>query len=247
MRSLTQLSTNWAFEDKFYKAKRVAVFTVTLFALFEYVVMSSYKKGGTDLKKSCKPCGLFLKHLRKIRLVDRCLLLFMMILMIQSTYNLFVNEANSAETHIIDVVVRTTTAGIFGYLLSPNFFKKKTVIEPQQTVATTVVGEKSSVSTKQSTKQPKNKKIGFATGEVLEGELEGNTASVTSKPKVENEQGQQQVIIATVIGIFALIVMLLIRDFTVMTPAMASTGTQMRDFVSACVGFLLGSPGTESE
>ncbi len=39
----------------------------------------------------------------------------MAILMFQSIYNLFVNEVNSQDTTTIDVVVRTTSATIFGY------------------------------------------------------------------------------------------------------------------------------------
>ncbi|OJT72061.1 hypothetical protein BM530_21100, partial [Clostridioides difficile] len=51
----------------------------------------------------------------KIKLIDRCLIIVMAILMFQSIYNLFVNEVNSQDTTTIDVVVRTTSAAIFGY------------------------------------------------------------------------------------------------------------------------------------
>lgn len=200
------------------------------------------------MRKSGRSCCSFFRHIKKIKLVDRCLLLFMLILMMQSTYNLFVNELNSAETHMIDIIVRTTSAGIFGYLLSPNFFKKKiVVIETEETVTTTTKSKESAAPTELPITSLESKKIGFATGSVSEGKLEINTAHVISKPKEDTVQGQQQVIIATVIGVFALVVLLFVRNCAIMTPAMASTTAQMRDFVSGCVGFLLGSPGIDSE
>ncbi|MCQ7013166.1 hypothetical protein M9Y11_20315, partial [Clostridioides difficile] len=63
----------------------------------------------------------FIKNIKKawykIKLIDRCLIIVMAILMFQSIYNLFVNEVNSQDTTTIDVVVRTTSAAIFGYFL----------------------------------------------------------------------------------------------------------------------------------
>ncbi|HBH0853205.1 TPA: hypothetical protein KR672_002833, partial [Clostridioides difficile] len=70
----------------------------------------------------------FIKNIKKawykIKLIDRCLIIVMAILMFQSIYNLFVNEVNSQDTTTIDVVVRTTSAAIFGYFLSANFIKR---------------------------------------------------------------------------------------------------------------------------
>ncbi|MGI6025414.1 MAG: hypothetical protein ACOX7G_00385 [Candidatus Scatomorpha sp.] len=57
----------------------------------------------------------------RIRLMDRCLLAYMAILLAQSAYSLFSAAALSTETSGIDIIVRTSTAAIFGYFLSANY------------------------------------------------------------------------------------------------------------------------------
>ena len=53
---------------------------------------------------------------RRVRLADGCLLVFLAVLLAQSAYSLF--SAGSAETEGIDIIVRTSAAGVFGHLLS---------------------------------------------------------------------------------------------------------------------------------
>ncbi len=64
------------------------------------------------------------KAYREIKLLDRCLILFMLILLSQSIYSLFSQAADTQYTSNIDVVVRTTSAAIFGYFLSANFLRR---------------------------------------------------------------------------------------------------------------------------
>lgn len=56
----------------------------------------------------------------RIRLMDRCLLAYMAILLAQSAYSLF-SAALGTETGGIDIIVRTSTAAVFGYFLSANY------------------------------------------------------------------------------------------------------------------------------
>ncbi|WP_227449914.1 hypothetical protein [Clostridioides sp. ES-S-0108-01] len=58
----------------------------------------------------------------------------------------------------------------------------------------------------------------------------------------EGETSELQIIIDTVICVVALIVLFVVRNFTNTTSASLGTISQMRDFVSGCVGFLLGCP-----
>ncbi len=53
----------------------------------------------------------------------------------------------------------------------------------------------------------------------------------------EGETSELQIIIATVICVVALTVLFIVRNFTTTTSASLGTISQMRDFVSGCVGF----------
>ncbi|MEG1886820.1 MAG: hypothetical protein RR177_01725, partial [Oscillospiraceae bacterium] len=56
-----------------------------------------------------------------LHLADKCLLVFMIILMLQSIHNLFFYESTFQSSDTLDVIVRTTAAAIFGYFISANF------------------------------------------------------------------------------------------------------------------------------
>ena len=62
--------------------------------------------------------------LSKIHPVDRSLLLFLAVLLAQSAYSLFVPGGESQLSGDIDIIVRTSSAAIFGYLLSGNFIDR---------------------------------------------------------------------------------------------------------------------------
>ena len=65
-----------------------------------------------------------IKSLSCVRLKDWILILFMIILMVQITYNLFQHEllGNSSP---IDNVIRSTTAGLLGYFMGDGFSRRK--------------------------------------------------------------------------------------------------------------------------
>lgn len=70
----------------------------------------------------------------RIRLMDRCLLAYMAILLAQSAYSLFSAAALGTETGGIDIIVRTSTAAVFGYFLSANY---RLEARPARTTRTT--------------------------------------------------------------------------------------------------------------
>lgn len=189
----------------------------------------------------------FIKNIKKawykIKLIDRCLIIVMAILMFQSIYNLFINEVNSQDTTTIDVVVRTTSAAIFGYFLSANFIKRPSRKYINTDVSSNLFIDDNSTnkvqeSNKNNVMNVKNT-IGF-TSEIdnYENKVPVNKIEGTE----EGETSELQIIIATVICVVALIVLFVVRNFTATTPASLGTISQMRDFVSGCVGFLLGCP-----
>lgn len=135
--------------------------------------------------------------LHALALTDKCLLVFMIILMIQSAHNLFFHEITVKESHALDVVIRTTAAAIFGYFISANF-------------------QNGTQSAKKEKEQSK----------------EEDAESV--------EPNHFQILIIASIGISSLLLLLIAHNFIEANSASVATISQLRDFVSGSVGFLIG-------
>ena len=181
---------------------------------------------------------------KKISLVDKFLMLFMLALLFYTAYNLFTRATVSEDTNTIDVIVRTAAAGIFGYFVSGNFAKAHSAA-PTQSLRISP----QSVSTQGSTDISENKirnQIGFAATDSAKTEPETPSPSATSSAALPFRE-KIQVITVSVIGLSALVLLFIARNFVNMTPEIAATVSQMRDFVSASVGFLIscgkGTPG----
>lgn len=169
------------------------------------------------IKCSFKNWKWISREFGRIHLVDRCLITFMAVLLIQSAYSLIAQGAWAAQSNEIDVIVRTSTASIFGYFLSANFIRRGS--------------EKPDLG-----------------GESLEPE------QLEQEPDYESGHfvgsGKLQILIATGIGLFCMVTLILLRNVGGGEPAgysatTAATITQFRDFVSGCVGFLIGCPTTD--
>lgn len=145
----------------------------------------------------------------------------MCVLLAQSAFSLFHPALNSNETKDIDIIVRTSSASIFGYFISANFIKR--------------------FSKKESTIKNKPDADAFT-------DIPLAISDTTDVPhKEEDSANRLQVIVATAIGLFCLIVLVMERNFVDVESLSAhssSTATiaQFRDFVSGCVGFLIGMP-----
>ncbi|EQF24179.1 putative membrane protein [Clostridioides difficile CD160] len=189
----------------------------------------------------------FIKNIKKawykIKLIDRCLIIVMAILMFQSIYNLFVNEVNSQDTTTIDVVVRTTSAAIFGYFLSANFIKKSSRKYINTDVSSNIFVDENSSNKGQGPNTNNIMNVKNTIGFTSDTDNYEKKVSVNKIEGIEEgETSELQIIIATVICVVALIVLFVVRNFTTTAPASLGTISQMRDFVSGCVGFLLGCP-----
>ena len=80
--------------------------------------------------------------------------------------------------------------------------------------------------------------------------ISGNFLKTDSSPKDEEKPaetapaspvcyGRIQVIVVSTIGMISLILLLMVGNFAEVTPEFAATVSQLRDFVAACVGFLV--------
>lgn len=129
---------------------------------------------------------------RRVRLADGCLLVFLAVLLAQSAYSLF--SAGSAETEGIDIIVRTSAAGVFGHLLSG-----------------------------------------------------GGRCPQEPRDPAEGRALRFRALAAAAIGIFCLFTLLAYRAVLLHRPGFAApdsaaaTVAQFRDFVSGCIGCLIGS------
>lgn len=179
--------------------------------------------------------------LRKIHLVDKCLLLLMLLLLAQSAYILFVNKGGSAEAGHIDIIVRTAAASIFGYFLSANFVQRNITAmhEGKQAAPPPGAGEAQS-EIPQSAEGPAPAISG--------AEPDGGNTNETVPPQKDQapECARLQIITATAIAVFCLLALILVRNLNVNdeagNPSAVAVLSQYRDFVSGCVGFLIGCP-----
>ena len=184
-----------------------------------------------------------------IPLVDKFLILFMLVLLCQSAYSLFFQTSSSSETSTIDVIVRTASASIFGYLLSANFGRHSQSNTAQASTGTVNTEISSSSSSTEIRGQ-----IGFL-ADSTDSSLETGQAlsSPTATTSAGISGGRIQVIAASVIGLFCLISLIVLRNFPQWVPGfleestVSATVAQFRDFVSGCVGFLISCPASHTQ
>ena len=186
------------------------------------------------------------RALSNIHPVDRGLILFMLVLLVQSAYSIFFPNDANAVANDIDIIVRTSAAAIFGYFLSANFILHNTpsvqAHPPEAGHMIETVGQAADSSA------PKSQ-IGFYPSDT--------PAEVGAIQEMEDSHVPTasclQVVVATGIGLFCLVTLLLLRNTAPWNEALSSssdsvtaTVAQLRDFVSGCVGFLIGTPTNSS-
>lgn len=203
------------------------------------------------MKKAQNRWSAFNAALAKIHLVDKFLIIFMIILLLQSAYNLFVYESASAETNSIDIIVRTSTAAIFGYFLSTNFIRHAS--SPPDSSISAIGKDSSPVNNTSGI----TNRIGFANPD-SEADHALVTGSASVSKRSEDDPGEiamasrLQIIVAAGIGLFCLVILIIIRNLIGtggdMSVSASSTSTvaQFRDIVSGCIGFLIGCPTANS-
>ena len=205
----------------------------------------SRRKGDGPVKSTTLCTSGLRDTLRRMHLVDRSLLLFMAVLLAQSIYSMFSPGGAGQAAGDIDIIVRTSSAAIFGYFLSANFIHHTASAgqapAEDRTVALETGGGSSSPSGPVA-------RIGFSAGpEPVQagGAQVQNTVSVQDR---KAEAGCLQIKVATAIGLSCLVALLLLRNLSqwgvlpARWEAADATVAQLRDFVSGCVGFLIGCP-----
>lgn len=143
-----------------------------------------------------------------IRLVDRFLILFMLLLFLYTAIGLFTGMTDSQNDDKVDTIIRTSAASIFGYFISSNFAKTSTTADSYS-------------------RKPE-----------LPPQFPDEASEQLSRSKL-------QVTLVSAIGGCALVLLLITKFFIVDTTAISATVSQLRDFVSACIGFLVSDGRTK--
>lgn len=205
--------------------------------------------GGGAMRPSplCR-CGLR-GLLDRIHPVDKGLLLIMLVLLLQSAYSIFCPGEIGPTVKEIDIIVRTSAASIFGYFLSANFIRhtasggQTPSIPSQRTLET-------GGSVSPSPGEPAAR-IGFSDAEPGDTDPGASPIPGNAQTEVSAEDSAAnclQVVVATGIGLFCLVALLVLRNLSqwglvsAESNSVASAVVQLRDFVSGCVGFLIGCP-----
>ena len=176
-----------------------------------------------------------------VHLVDKSLVVFMLVLLVQSVYTIFCGGSSGSVTGDIDIIVRTSSAAIFGYFLSSNFMRRS-----YGSSGGNVSTGGTQITAKNSGSGAPVGRIGFAAEET---EQEPGGASGSEKQGGDKDDPCRiQVVVASFIGIFCLVTLLVLRNAVRWCPELGESATvtatvsQFRDYVSGCVGFLIGSP-----
>lgn len=179
-----------------------------------------------------------LRQVNQISLPDKFLLVFMAILMWQSGYTLFFYEIAAGESGPIDVAVRTSAGSIFGYFIGSAFLKRNGANVDAEQGEETGETDLKTPSEPSINKQPMAR-IGFSAEPEKPAER-GKATAHEMHEKPSDRGKRQQIVIVSLIGILSLILALSARGTGELPPEALATLSQLRDFASGSIGFLIG-------
>lgn len=150
------------------------------------------------------------RSLRHMRLSDRCLCLFLLFLLLQSAWHIFLTPDIAKEFDAMDAMIRSSAATIFGYFISNAF---GSIPEKNENVISLESREK--IPTKSSCEED-------------------------SLPSGINCRIRQQILIVAGVGFFSLIILTCIRMTTFPSLDAVASLSQFQDFLVGSIGFLVG-------
>ena len=183
---------------------------------------------------------------RSVSIVDRFLILFMVILFFYTTIHPFLWVDPPGATNTIDVIVRTSMASIFGYFLSSPFIQMRGSTRTSAPTPPAVSIQQEQDPSPQAQGAARGA-IGFR-GPVSSGEeVAGGSALGEMETPPTASGGRLQVAVVGMVGLVSLVVLLVIRQFQDATPELSAIVSQLRDFVSASIGFLVSCGKTSNQ
>ena len=176
-----------------------------------------------------------LQKIKNICLVDRLLFLFMCVFYLYMGIHLFTGTAALESSRPVDIIVRTSTAAIFGYFISASFSSSNA----PTIKSTSTVQEPQSLSDEFDANQPTiQNKIGFqAEGKQTDSVSLSRSSTLTVLSSTDC--GQQQVVVVAVFGFLSFFLLVFASHLTEQNENLSAIMSQLRDFVSASIGFLI--------
>ena len=150
----------------------------------------------------------------RLCLVDKLLMLFMLVLFSYTVFNILASPDGS---NAVDIIVRTSAAGIFGYFMSGNFLTGTT-----DTPGTPNDAEQSTTDTNAkaylTTSDPLSgnsaiNQIGFTANENTSDAKSGDASFRADMSEPEKKSGRTQIITVSVIGLFSLVILIVARHY----------------------------------
>lgn len=161
------------------------------------------------MKKKCL-AQRFRHSLRHMRLSDRCLCLFLLFLLLQSAWHIFLLPDLTKEFDAMDAMIRSSAATIFGYFISNAFGS---------------MPEKS------------ENEIPLESREKISEDAPSEEAPL---PSGTNCRIRQQILIVAGVGFFSLVILTFVRMCTSPSQDAIASLSQFQDFLVGSIGFLVG-------
>lgn len=174
----------------------------------------------------------------KIGVVDRFLILFMLLLLLYTAIGIFTGMTDSQNGDMVDTIIRTSSASVFGYFISTNFAKTNPTADSYSNSLKTPA-------------QADDKNLKIQQNGQDEFAVYADSAEESVKESVPEDSSDHalcsklQVIIVSSIGGCALILLFITKFFIAETSEISVTVSQLRDFVSASIGFLISCGRTK--
>ena len=161
------------------------------------------------MKKKClaKRLRHYMRHTRRS---ERCLCLFLLFLLLQSAWHIFLPPDLTKEFDAMDAMIRSSAATIFGYFISNAFGS---------------MPEKS------------ENEIPLESREKIPAESPSEEAPL---PSGTNCRIRQQILIVAGVGFFSLVMLTFVRMCTSPSQDAIASLSQFQDFLVGSIGFLVG-------
>ena len=162
--------------------------------------------------------------LNSICLIDKILMAYMGILLVYIAIHI-IWGATVQESTSVDTIIRTSASAIFGYFISNNFIRSSSDTEAKN------------ISVLNSAKPVIDENAVSEMNIQADSDLiEQNKNTVVKTSVCCNKL---QIIVVSSIGFIALVLLLISKNYPQTTPEFSATVSQLRDFLSASIGFLV--------
>lgn len=170
-----------------------------------------------------------------ISLRDKCLIIFMIVLMAQLASSLFINSS-SMYAPSVNIVTRTTISAIFGYFISSNFVSRRDASNKYKNRNKNNKDNTGKIKCICELEEKVEEEINKEINEEMNADME------EGQTKGQQTEDRVQIMIISTIGLVSLMIVFLAHNLSNLPEDALVTLSQYRSIISGCVGFLIGMP-----